>query len=153
MARHDLNLFADYYQFYVQDETANGDLSDAWTDHAVTRLLAVAPGVVGVGTIRNMDVPVTIDIVDREPPADFGVFDHVVECSLLTESARIVVASCTDYFPEAVRIDILPGLYRVRVCYSGLNSLSTDGLRGNDRYTLYLWQAPPIEPVVLKQRT
>ncbi len=25
-----LNLFADYFQFYLQDESAEGDLSDSW---------------------------------------------------------------------------------------------------------------------------
>jgi hypothetical protein len=152
MPLHELELFADYYQFYVQDEPANGDLSRAWSDEAVARLLAVAPGVVGVGTVRNMDVPVTIEILSNEPPADFEVSDHVVECSLLVKSGRIVAAGCTDYFPEAKRIDLPSGTYRVRVSYSGLGSLSSDGLEGNDRYRLQLWQAPAVEPSVLKQR-
>jgi hypothetical protein len=40
MSRYKLTLFADYHQFYIQDETADGNLSDAWTDEAVERLLA-----------------------------------------------------------------------------------------------------------------
>jgi hypothetical protein len=64
---HSLELFADYYQFHIQDESADGNLSDAWTEEAFDRLLAVAPGTVGIGTVRNMDVPITIDILDREP--------------------------------------------------------------------------------------
>jgi hypothetical protein len=152
MPHYDLELFADYFQFYVQDEPANGDLSGAWSNEAVARLLAVAPGVVGVGTVRNMDVPVTIEIHSVEPLADLEASDHVVECSLLVKSGRIVAAGCTDYFPEAKRIDLPSGTYRVRVSYSGLGSLSADGLEGNDRYRLQLWQAPEVEPSVLKQR-
>ena len=58
MASHSFELFADYHQFYLQDEGAAGDLSDAWTDAAVAQLLAVAPGVVDVGTVRDTTVPV-----------------------------------------------------------------------------------------------
>lgn len=152
MPRYDLVLFADYYQFYVQDEPVGGDLSDAWSSEAGARLLAVAPGVVGVGTVRNMDVSVTIEILSTEPPADFEGADHVVECSLLVKSGRIVAAGCTDYFPEAKRMELPSGAYRVRVSFSGLTTLSADGLEGNDRYHLQLWQAPEVEPVVLKQR-
>jgi hypothetical protein len=153
MIRRKLELFADYYQFYIQDEAVDGNLSDAWTDEAVERLLAIAPGVVGVGTVRNMDVPVTIDVLDREPITEFDIFDHIVECSISIESGRIVVAGCTDYFPEAARIDVCPGAYRVRVNYAGLNSLSADGLDGNDRYHLQLWPAPANQTVILKHRS
>ncbi|KRG67550.1 hypothetical protein [Pseudoxanthomonas dokdonensis] len=152
MPSHDFTIFADYFQFYIQDEPADGDLSEAWSDEAVARLLAVAPGVVGIGTVRNLDVPVSIEILDKEPILTLSSWDHVVECSMSVQSGRIVVAGCTDYFPDAVRIEVAPGTYRVRVRYSGLNSLSPDGLDGDDRYRLELWQAPAIEPTVIKQR-
>jgi len=42
---HELNLFADYFQFYLQDESAEGDVSEAWTDEAVARMLAVTPSI------------------------------------------------------------------------------------------------------------
>lgn len=43
MSHYKLTLFADCFQFYIQDENVDGNLSDAWTDDAVERLLAVAP--------------------------------------------------------------------------------------------------------------
>jgi hypothetical protein len=153
MSRYDLELFADYYQFYIQDETADGNLSEAWTDEAVDRLLALAPGTVGVGTVRNVGVPVTIEVLDREPSVDAEKFDHVVECSIAVESGCIVAAGCTDYFSEAARIKVRPGSYRVRVYFEGLDSLSADGLRGNDRYHLQLWPAPTRPIAVLKPRS
>ena len=152
MPRYDFELFADYHQFYLQDEPADGNLGDAWTEDASNRLLAVATGVIGVGTVRNMDVPVTIEILDKEPLLDLARFDHVVECSLSVNSGRIVVAGCTDYFPDAARIDVRAGTYRVRVKYANLNSLSPDGLDGNDSYHLELWLAPSTEVSVLKRR-
>jgi hypothetical protein len=149
---HTFNLFADYFQFYLQDEAIDGDLSDSWTDEAVTRLLAVAPGTVGVGTVRNMEVPVTLEVLASEPPLDMVAYDHIVEGSLSVGGGNLVIAGCTDYFPEAARIQIEPGSYRVRACFSGLESLSEDGLDGEDRYHLQIWAAPPADVAVIKQR-
>ncbi|MEM7519179.1 MAG: paraquat-inducible protein A, partial [Planctomycetota bacterium] len=75
-------LFADYYQFYLQDESVEGDLSDSWNDEAV------APGTLGIGTARNEDVPVVVEISSEEPGTDFD---------------------------EAERIELRVGTYRVRV--------------------------------------
>ena len=153
MSRYELTLFADYHQFYIQDENVDGNLSHAWTDEAVERLLAVAPGVVGIGTVRNVDVPVTIAVLEREPELDADKFDQVVECSIVVESGAIVVAGRTDYFPDAARIKIPSGPYRVRASFEGLESVSADGLEGNDQYHLQLWPAPMSTVEILKQRT
>jgi hypothetical protein len=64
-------LFADYFQFYLQDEKVDGNLSDAWTEQAVQDLLAIAPGTIGVGTVRNMDVPVEVELLQSTPTAVF----------------------------------------------------------------------------------
>jgi len=153
MVSHTFSLFADYYQFYLQDEPARGDLSDAWNDdEAVSRMLAVAPGVVGIGTARNTFVPVSINVLDEEPTAEFTSWEQVAECTLLVQSGRVVVAGCTEYFPDAPRINVAPGTYRVRACYAGLGTVSKDGLEGNDSYHVYLWRAPAILPRVLKPR-
>ena len=55
-------LFADYFQFYIQDELAEGNLGEAWSREAVARMIAVVPGVVGIGTFRNWHVPVTLEV-------------------------------------------------------------------------------------------
>ena len=101
MKSFELVLFADYFQFYIQDEAAKGDLSQAWNEEATDRLLALAPGTVGIGTVRNMDVPVTVDILTHAPEDDFSAWDHVVEAGLDVASGRIVIAGCTDYVPDA----------------------------------------------------
>jgi hypothetical protein len=141
MQRRDLELFADYNQFYLQDEPASGDLSEAWTDEAVERLLALAPGTVGVGTASNGVVPVAVEVLPDEPAEPLEPYDQVNECSLEIAHGPLVVAGCTDYFPEAARIPIAPGVYRVRVSYC---------LSREERYLVQLWQAPRIEPVVVK---
>lgn len=148
----ELSLFADYFQFYIQDEPAAGDLSKAWTQEATDRMLAVAPGTIGIGTVRNMDVPVSVQILGHEPADDFSAWDHVVEAGLDIASGLIVIAGCTDYFPDAMRIEIAPGTYRVRVSYGALDTLSENGLEGNDHYRLQLWPGPSTAIRILKQR-
>jgi len=64
---YNLQLFADYHHFYLQDEDAEGDLSDSWDAQAIAAMLAVGPGVVGIGTARNTDVPVSIILLEAPP--------------------------------------------------------------------------------------
>ncbi len=150
MQTHQLTLFADYHQFYLQDEAAAGDLSQAWNPEAVERMLAVADGVAGFGTLRNMQVGVTLEILEEPPGADIAGFDHVVEGSLDAHSGTLVVAGCTDYLPDAARFALAPGTYRVRLSVSGADTLSEDGLDGADHYRVQLWPAPFAAPMVLK---
>lgn len=153
MKTGNFEIFADYFQFYLQDEAADGNLQDAWDKNATERMFAVTHGAVGIGTARNMDVPVTLQLLDRAPSRDFTTFDHVVEGSLLVSTGTLVVAGCTDYFPDARRFSVVPGTYRVRLSSSGLDTLSADGLEGNDHYLVQLWLDSPVEPTVLKQHS
>jgi hypothetical protein len=143
-------LFADYHQFYVQDEGVEGNLGDRWTPDAVARDLAVAPGTIGIGTVRNATVPVVVEITDGKPDDDMNGWGQVTECSIEVASGRLVVAGCTDYFPDAARIDMPPGSYRARIYSGNLNSLSDDGLNGDDHYRVVLWSAAPGPILVLK---
>ncbi len=146
-------LFADYFQFYLQDESVDGDLSDSWTQEAVDRLLAIAPGTIGVGTVRNMNVPVTVEIEDGPLNEDASVWDQINECTIDVPSGRLVIAGCTDYFPDAARIELSPGSYRARIYYGNLSELSTDQLNGTDHYRIVLWRGAPSPLNTIKQRT
>lgn len=150
MIKRNFEIFADFHQFYLQDEAAEGDLSEAWTDDAVKNLLAVVDGAVGVGTVRNMEVPVTVEVHKSEPPLSLSEWDQVNECALSVPSGKIVVAGCTDYFGDAARIKVKPGTYRVRVLYGQLGSISSDGLDGDDHYKVQLWPGASIPPTVIK---
>lgn len=152
MQTYKFDLFADYFQFYLQDESAKGDLSASWTEEAVQRLLAIAPDTIGVGTVRNMTVPVQIEVTDAEPSETFDKYDHIVECSFNVPTGKIVVAGCTDYFPKAARIQVPPGCYRVRVFYGGLDTLRGNGLEGDDFYKVILWPSSAEGIRILKQR-
>ena len=151
-----LELFADYFQFYIQDENANGDLSEKWTDEAVEQLLAITDGTIGVGTVRNMDVPVTIKTFNTEPAflTDVeNVIGQINECDIEVNSGKIVIAGCTEYFPQAKRIELKNGIYRARIYYGNLDKLSEDGLDGEDFYAVHLWMTNKQENLkIIKNR-
>lgn len=138
-----LELFADYFQFFIQDENAEDNFDNDWTDEAVDRLLIVTEGLIGVGTVRNMVVPVTIKIFDSEPAMLVNgkdVIGQINECDLKVFSGRIMISGCTDYLPDAQRMDLANGIYRARIYYANLDTLSEDGLEGDDRYEIHLWK-------------
>lgn len=151
MPGYSFTLFADYYQFYLQDEGADGGLPGGRNEQATKDLLAVAPGTISVGTVRNMDVPVEIEIRDSEPAGDSDEWGHVTECGIEIPSGRIVVAGCMDYFPEAARISATAGSYRARIYYGNLDSLSEDGLDGDDHYKITLWPSEDSSVRVVKR--
>jgi hypothetical protein len=146
------DLFADYFQFYLQDEKADADLSQCWTEQAVNDLIAVDSGVIGVGTVRNMTVSVAVEICDIEPKEDESKWQHITECSISIPSGSLVIMGCSDYFPDAPRIRIKPDTYQAKVYYGGLDSVSEDGLDGDDFYKVVLWNGESTEPKVIKRR-
>lgn len=155
---HQQEVLADFHQFYIQDETSRSSLADAWTEEATDRMVAVAEGVIGVGTVRATTVPVQIDVVDGEPELDRAACDLLVDAGIHIPSGVVVVAGATDYLPSARRFSIPAGMYRARVCFRRLSTLSRDGLNGDDTYEIYLWRIsaasealdPPV--VLLDQR-
>lgn len=64
----ELQIFADYHQFTLEDEkTGGGEPPVDWgAGISPPQLLAAAPGMVGVGIIRNVTVPVTVEVRDDE---------------------------------------------------------------------------------------
>ena len=118
MSTYNFSLFADYFQFYIQDENSPGISGESWSREASDRCLAVEEAAIAVGTGRNMEVPVHIEFLDSAPGDDSESWDRINECSIVITSGRLVVAGCTDYFPDAARIDVSPGSYRARI-YSG----------------------------------
>ncbi|QBD76953.1 hypothetical protein EPA93_13445 [Ktedonosporobacter rubrisoli] len=151
LASYSLNLCADYYQIHIEDEEFDDDFPDDWGNQLVTNKIAVAPGIVGVGTARNMTVPIQLDLLDRGSEDEFDSWDHVVEASLDVPSGKIAILGCTAYFPDATRISVKPGSYRVRIYSRGLAGLSKDGLEGDDYYHIVIWSQAYSPTSVLKR--
>ena len=96
-----------------------------------------------------MTVPVALEIYESDPGFAPNSWDHVAECSLQLDSGQLEVHECTG--GSVATLHVKPGSYRVRALYGSLDSLSSNGLEGDDHYLVNLWPAPPGPVVVLKQ--
>jgi hypothetical protein len=152
LQQHQYQLFADYFQFYLEDENFKDTTEHIWDDEKTVELgLAIGKGIIAVGTERNFTVPVTLEIHDSEPDDDFNKWDRVNECSIDIPSGIVVIFGCTDYRPAAARVPVSPNCYRARIYYDGLDTV-TDFDKGDDTYKVALWVAPFSELKILKER-
>ncbi|EXL06528.1 hypothetical protein BG46_17410 [Brucella anthropi] len=144
------NLFADYFQIYLRDE-AHPDLPGDCTDEAISQRLMAGPYAVILHTARNMTVPIRVEWHDQRPALDLNAYQHVVESRFDCPSGQLVLAGLTDYDATAPRLSVKAGRLGVRASFSGLDTLSEDGLEGDDQYLVQLWHGAEPEGVrVLK---
>lgn len=143
MTEYAFELFADFHQFLVRDSQAEwADLPEQWTGEAIASMFVQGTGYVGVGTARDTVVPVRVRVHSLEPSLDPAHWDRVVMGTIDIPSGELVISGVTDNEMTGGRIEVAPGTYCLRVLYENLNSISSDGLSGNDRYSLELWPAP-----------
>lgn len=136
---HNFTIFADYHQIYLVDDTAAATQPLIWDDAMVSDRVALMEGLIAVSTARDMEVPLEIVLADAAPDLYLDAWDHVVSCSIALPSGRLVVMGCTDDISTAARLSLPPGTYRARVMFAGLDTLSEDGLDGDDHYRVELW--------------
>jgi hypothetical protein len=149
MQQQAFNLFADYFQFYLWDAEINPEAPTEWDEADVQRRLKVAPHVVVVCPIRNMTVPVEVQVHDEEPAYDPNQWDHIAECSLDLLSGKLQVHECTG--GSVGHFTVSPGTYRVRAFYGALDTLRNNALDGDDHYLVVLWPGTATELKVIKQ--
>ncbi len=149
-AGYDLNIFADYFQFVLMDESASDDFSTIWTDEALSRMLATGELAVCPGTLRNVEVQVEIVIWESEPSVNLDDHDHAVEASFKIPSGKLMVTSCTGYGPAAPRFSVSPGAYRMLFVVSGVETIQNEWEPADDKYTVHLWPGTSREPRLLK---
>lgn len=144
------DLLADYFQIYLRD-TAHPDLPEDYTEAAIARRLVAGPYGVILHTARNMPVPIRVEWYDEPPAPDLAADQHVVEAGFDCPSGRLVLAGMTDYEPSAARLAVKAGRLGVRARLRGLDTLSADGLAGDDTYVIQLWPGAVADGVrVLK---
>jgi hypothetical protein len=149
-ATHRFSIFADYFQFLLMDENCEDDFSTLWSDEALKRMLAVGRAVICPGTLRNVEVAVEVRLVDTGPTVDLSAYDHAAEASIEVPSGKLVVMGCTDYLPDAARLELPPGTYRVLSLANGIDTIKKEWEPANDLYTVYLWPGAHCEPRLLK---
>lgn len=147
---HRLSIFADYFQFLVMDMESADDFSSLWNDEAVERMIAVGHSTVSLGTLRNVDVQVEIHVVVDLPDLPLGEYDHIAEGSFEAPTGVLAVMGCTDFLPDAYRIDIRPGDYQFLYLVRGVGSITDEWSPAGDLYILYIAPGEKRVPKLLK---
>lgn len=149
---HELSVYADYNSFFLIDEDAKvPGPKDGWIGEVIKDLISARPGAVAMGTVRRMTVPVTIAVSAHAPEVDLQPWDHVTEASITTTTGVLLVLGPIDQSEKAPRITVSPGTYRIRFSAGGFNTLSEDGLDGDDKYHIAIWPSEPESVRVLKR--
>lgn len=145
-------IFADYFQFHLWDRRHHPDDLGIFTEEECARHIKVAPHAVVIMPVRNMTVSVEIEVRADAPSApNLDEWDHIVDVSLVLPSGELEVEGWQEQPIDLIVLE--PGSYRVRALFAGLDTLSDDGLNGDDRYRLVIWPAPEAALVILKQRS
>ncbi|HEY7265220.1 MAG TPA: hypothetical protein VH589_27545 [Trebonia sp.] len=155
--RHDLMVHPSHYQYYLRDEACEYDPEAAPLEEddlvavcAAQHLLKVHTGMYG------FDLPLTVEPLDAEPPADLDAWPEVSEVSVILAGPALLIESVltgtTDQFP-------LPGhpsqtrTYHVRIHATGRDEaaeavhVSTEnGDPLTERHLIQLWPAP-VQPL------
>jgi hypothetical protein len=143
-AEANLDVFADYFQIILADPLVQDDWSEAWqAPSAIADRFIVRPRLLVFSTGRNFTVPVRVVSHDGVPELSdqLSRTDHAVRAGLFTADRRLIIAGCTDYWPDAFSLVVRPGLYGAAFLSFGLAGVSglDGGLEGNDRYELHVW--------------
>jgi hypothetical protein len=148
--RKELGGCAGYRQFYLLDGATPGDTGSVefWTDEAFDARLAVVPGVIGISTDTYGSVPVTLELIESEPPVNLDGWDHVAEASILLSTGRLRVLGCPD--EPALDTTVVPGRYRVRASFASLRT-EPDGDYEGDSYLIQMWRSNVDGRLVLKR--
>ncbi|MCP4561876.1 MAG: hypothetical protein GY873_31910 [Bosea sp.] len=152
--RYDLVFDAEFSLVYLVGEAPEArTLPAELTPAESLRMLGSRDGALTIFTVREWDVPFTVEISERAPPEGFDGWEHVVEAAIHVGADGLRLGSDgASEFKEAKRFELAPGTYRVRVSYGGLREIEDgDSELDDDHYRIQLWPGPQSEPVVLKQ--
>lgn len=150
MKNYKFELFADYFQVYLMDAEADDNTSEVWTDEALDLKLGVLENTLAVGTFRNVDVPIEVEIHEREPEVNFAEWDHASKGYFTIKSGSCAVFGCTDYLPDAAKIEIPSGEYAALSLAKGLDSITEEWGEADDIYRVILWPSSSKEYKALK---
>ena len=95
LARGSYTVFADYFQFYLWDKDADPEAPTEYSDDDINNRIKTGRNVAVIQPVRNMEVPVEIEIHESDPGSNPDDWDHVAECSLELPSGHLEIHECT----------------------------------------------------------
>jgi hypothetical protein len=151
--QYQLDFKTQYNQFYIADKSSLGetDKPTFWSDEAYDDRLALGKGIIGIGTECYGSIRGDISLLERaNNNYSADEFDHIVEGGLKIDSGNLNVLNCPTSELE-LEIHVKPGVYRVRIYTSNLESADIDEDKGDDYYKIEIWPDSNMERKVLKQ--
>ena len=132
------------------DVEADDDTSEIWTEEAFKLKLGILSNTLAIGTFRNVDVPLEVEIFESEPEVNLEEWDHASKGYFTIKSGNCAVFGCTDYLPDAAKIEIKPGTYSALSLAKGLGSITEEWEDADDLYKVILWPSFNEEYKALK---
>jgi len=132
------------------DAGVEEDTSDIWTEKALNLKLGILPNTLAIGTFRNVDVPLHLEILDEEPNVNLEEWDHVSLGYFSIKSGQCAVFGCTDYLPDAQKIEMCPGTYSAFSMAKELDSITEEWEEADDLYKVILWPSSANEYKAVK---
>jgi len=147
MKKNEFEIFADYHMIFVQDNAMKDEYNDVdWSDEDLRDMLYIINSGFIIGTARSMTVPLTVNIHESEPVINQLEWDQIVACSIDLPSGVLSISGTSDYIEDHKKITLKPGAYNAVICYTGLGTISDDGLEGDDSYFLNIWPSDRPQP-------
>ena len=100
---------------------------------------------------RNVDVRFELEVVEEEPNVDFSQWDHASLGFVNFPTGRYAVMGCTDFLPDAKRIELTKGSYALLSLAKGLDSITEEWEPADDLYKVILWPSNAKELRSIKQ--
>jgi hypothetical protein len=150
MTEEQITLYASHCQFYIMDNGEEHETAEGfWTDRALADRLALAEGIIGIGTGTYGEVRVRAQLLAEAPRLQREGWDHITEASLNVREGPIFVLGCLS--SSGLFFQVRPGWLRVR-CYAAGLGLDEDAKTGaREDYLVQMWPAPETGPKVWKR--
>ena len=150
MRKQQFRLFADYFQLYLMDDKSEDDTSEIWTEEALERRLGIGGSTLALGTLRNVDVNLIVEVLPEAPDINEDEWDHIVTGHMSVPSGSLAVFGCTDYLPDAARIPVEPGDYEALYRCRGLDTIEKEWEDADDLYVISIWPGRNRESKIIK---
>jgi len=150
---HHLKFYTSHCQFYIHDKGSAGDTGSEffWSDEAFEDRLAVGKGILGIGVERWGFINVDIELLDAENSfINIDDYDHIVEAGIEIKSGAIQILDCPTSEIQ-LKMEVNPGLHKVRIYSMNLSSVNDDEEEGEDVYRVEIWADNHMTRKVLKR--